>query len=175
VHRPLRTKEIPIRSLLLWRSRDRPAVKRRRRYCEWLYVGMFGMKCSSSLKFMLGIPLPLPIPSLTMKRSNQAREIKGLFSVLWLKYYVNKVWLSFQILSSQTKIRPTVLIILPKYIKIYIMSSFLACISIVDTFEPLTEIDIKQLLKRSIYVVHPILMWFLKVTTCSNKPSYRDS
>jgi len=72
-------------------------------------VCMFIMKCSRSVKFKLRIQLHLQNQNMTIKRSKHARKIKGLFTVLLLKYFI-KVRLSFQILSTQTKIWPIVLI-----------------------------------------------------------------
>ena len=60
-------------------------------------------------KIQVKITQPLPNQNITIKRSKHAREIKGLISVLWLKYYI-KVRLSFQILSTQIKIWFIVLI-----------------------------------------------------------------
>ena len=72
-------------------------------------VCAFIVKCSRWVKILLKIPLPLLNVNIIIKRSKHPREIKGLFSVLWIKYYI-KVKLSSQIISTQIKIWPIVLI-----------------------------------------------------------------
>jgi len=69
---------------------------------------VFIIKCSKSVKVKTRIPVLLSNENIRIERSKHVREIKGLFSVLWINYYM-KVRLSFQILSTQIKIWPIVL------------------------------------------------------------------
>ena len=111
-HAPLRTQEMPSRPMLPWYNKNIQAAKRHRRYCERLWIRtscVFILKCSRSVKVLLKIPLPLLNLNIIIKRSKHPREIKGQFSVLWIKYYI-KVKLSSQIISTQIKIWPIVLI-----------------------------------------------------------------
>ena len=88
-HAPLRTKEMPRRPMLPRSSKNILAAKRHRRYCERLSITtswVFIMKCSGSVQFFLKIPLSLLNLNIIRKRSKHSREIKGLFSVLWIKY-----------------------------------------------------------------------------------------
>ena len=77
---PIRTKEMPRRSLLPSYNKDIQAEKRRKVVWEAVdqnrCVCVFIRKCSRSIKFRSEMPLSLPRQNITKKRSNHPREIK---------------------------------------------------------------------------------------------------
>jgi len=53
-----------------------------------------------------------------------------------------------------------------------------SCMSMMDTFEPFTESDIRQLLKRSssvFFADDTTPIWLVKVSECSDKSNYKES
>ena len=53
-----------------------------------------------------------------------------------------------------------------------------SCMPMIDTFNPFTETDIRQLLKRSSNVfcaIDPMPIWLVKEYGCSDKPDYKYS
>ena len=90
-HEPLRIKEMPSRPMLPWNNKNIQAAKRHRRYYEWLWIRSslcVHFEMFKVSKMLVKIPLPLLNLNIIIKRSKHPREIKGLFSVLWIKYYI---------------------------------------------------------------------------------------
>jgi len=146
--------------MLPWHNKNIQAAIRHRRYCEglWIRTGLYvHHEMFKVSKIVVENTLASAKSENFNKRSNHPRKIKGLFSVLWIKYYI-KVQLSFQILSTQIQLWPIVLInnfFCQTIINIHsgFPSSTLlhgkplveqSCISMMDIFEPFTETDIRQ-------------------------------
>ena len=111
-HAPLKTKEMPSKPMLPWYNKNIQAVKRHRSYCEWL-----GIRTSLCVHFeMFRVSKILVKNTLASAKSEyynkKIKASKGnqrtVFSVV-NKYYI-KVKLSSQIISTQIKIWPIVLI-----------------------------------------------------------------
>jgi len=110
-HASLRTREMPRRQMLPWYNKNIQDAKRNRRYCERLWIRAslcVNYEMFKAIKSQIKNTLA-STKSEEKKRSKHPKEIKGLYSVLWINYYI-KVKLSFQIISTQIKISPIVLI-----------------------------------------------------------------
>ena len=105
-HVSLRTEEMPRRPMIPWYNTNIQAAKRHIRIRTSLCVDYEMFKVSTIL---VKNTLASANLNILIKRSKHPREIKGLFSVLWIKYCI-KVKLSSQIISTQIKIWPIVLI-----------------------------------------------------------------
>jgi len=148
---------------------------------------VFILKCSMSVKLLLKIPLPLLNLNIIIKRSKHPREIKGLLSVVNKVLHKSQTVLPNNINSDKYMAHCFNNFFCTKILNIH--SGFHSsnslqgkplveesCISIMDTFEPFTETDIRQLLKKSsnaFCVVDP--MACERLSGCSDKPNFKYS
>ena len=108
VDAPLRTKEMPSRSMLPWYNKNIQAAKIHRRYCELLWI-----RTSLCVHFeMFKVSKILVKNTLATAKSeyyNKKINTSKVNQRTVFKYYI-KVKLSSQIISTQIKIWPIVLI-----------------------------------------------------------------
>ena len=179
-HAPLRTKEMPSRPMLPWYNKNIQAAKRHRRYCERLWI-----RTSLCVHFeMFKVSKILVKNTLASAKSEYYnRKIKAskgnqrtVFSVVNKVLHKSQTVLPNNINSDKDMAHCFNNFFCQKILNIHsgFQSSTLSqgkplveesCISMMDTFEPFTETDIRQLLKKSsnaFCAVDPMPTWLVK-------------
>ena len=184
-HPPLLTKKMPRWQMFPWYNKNIQTVKKHRRYCDRLWVRTslcVHYEIFKVSKIEVKNTLASAKSEYYNKKIKTSKEIKGLFSMLWINYYIT--------LPDKDTTHWFNNFFCQKLLSIHagFSSSTLSqgmplveesCISMIDKFEPFKETDIRQLLEMS--SEYFLCSWpyactaWKRVSGCSDQFDYKDN